>query len=454
MRTLTWSMRFAIAISAVFALAALAAGGLSYMLQSEEMARRLQGDVRADTESLALAVQAGDVQDLRDQISARVAVIRDGSGLVAFVPADGSPPLGNARIAQPFEGARYLEPGPDLSLIVPPAQNAPEGYVAYGMQTASGWLMTARDDVWQRGQTEILMNSFGWGLGLALLLSTGFAIFIARRTEARIRRMESVLEAVGAGHHALRIRDAGEDDVARLAQSVDRALDQLEAGIDAIRQVSTDVAHDLRAPLARLRLRLEPVGLDATLPAPARQEIGSALADLDQISGTFDAILRLSRMQAGMVEITPVPVDLVAMCRTVHEILQASAEDAGHGLELDLPKLAVIAGDAGLLTQALVNLVDNAIRHCPPPARITLAVQHSAERISLSVRDTGPGIPAAELGRVRERFVRLDRSRHTPGSGLGLSLVDAIATLHHAEFTLDSTDKGLSAALGFVVKTA
>jgi signal transduction histidine kinase len=454
MRALTWSMRFAIAISAVFALAALAAGGVSYVLQSEEMARRLQDEVRADTQSLALAVQDGDMQDLRDQIAARVAVTRDGAGLVVFLPADGGAALGNARMATPFEGVRHLMPGAGLTLIAPadqaaPLQNPPDGYVAYGMQLTAGWLMTARDDAWQREQTEILLSSFGWGLGLALLLSTGFAIFIARRTEARIRRMESVLEAVGAGHHALRIRDAGEDDVARLAQSVDRALDQLEAGIDAIRQVSTDVAHDLRAPLARLRLRLEPVALDATLPPEARQEIGSALADLDQISGTFDAILRLSRMQSGMVEITPASVDLVEMCRRVHDMMQASAEDAGHALFLDLPAQARIEGDAGLLTQALVNLVDNAIRHCPPPAQISIEVHRAAGRVALSVCDTGPGIPAAELGRVRERFMRLDRSRHTPGNGLGLSLVDAIATLHHAQFTLANMDKGLCATLDF-----
>lgn len=448
-RSLTWSMRFAIAISTVFALAALAAGGLSYTMQSDEMLRRLEAEVRADTESLILDAANNDMQDLADQIAARVAVIHDSSTIIDFVPNGGLAPLGNASVSVPFEGVRRLSLGKELVLAVPPSSDLPEGYVVYGMHFPGGWIMTGRDDAWQREQTEILLSSFGWGLGLALLLSTAFAIFIARRTEARIRRMESVLEAVGAGRYELRILDGGEDDVARLAQSVDRALDRLEAGIDAIRQVSTDVAHDLRAPLARLRLRLEPFALDQDLPSNARREIGSAISDLDQVSETFDAILRLSRMQAGVVEIVRTPIDLSILCREIHEVVGASAEDMGHSLRIDMPERAMVAGDRELLAQAIVNLLDNAMRHCPVPATINLTIRKQRARILLSVCDDGPGIPERELARVRERFVRLDRSRNTPGSGLGLALVEVIAKLHGARLTLENAKPGLCATLDF-----
>ncbi|WP_417809649.1 ATP-binding protein [Thioclava sp.] len=450
-RTLTWSMRFAIAISAVFALAALIAGGVSYSLQSQEMTRRLETEVMADTQALVLAAQNGDLSDLSEQIAARVSVSRNGSNIVAFVPADGSAPLGNASFTTPFEGARHLAVGRALSVSGPPAENRPEGYIVYAMRVPSGWIATGRDDAWLREQGEVLVISFGWGLGLALLLSIGFAIFIARRTERRISLMEDVLDAVGTGRHALRIRDRGSDDVARLAQSVDRALDQLEAGIEAIRQVSTDVAHDLRAPLARLRLRLEPVALDADLPLAQRQEIGKALSDLDQVSETFDAILRLSRMQAGMVEITPEPIELSAMCRDIHEMMLASAEDLGHVLSLDVQGTAMIAGDRELLYQAVINLIDNAMRHCPAPAHITLGLRTTGDLVQLWVQDDGPGIPASDLDQVRERFVRLDRSRNTPGSGLGLSLVEAIAKIHTAELTFADAEPGLRVTLSFAM---
>ncbi|SOC21437.1 signal transduction histidine kinase [Rhodobacter sp. JA431] len=446
-RSLTWSMRFALAISAVFALAALAAGGIAYVLQYQEMAQRLAAEVISETNALALSARDGDLQDLTDQVAARASVSPDGSQIVAFVPVGDGAAQGNVRVYAPFEGLRHLQTGYDLTLIGANA-NPPEGFVAYGMSLPEGWIVTGRDDAWLSEQTEILTTSFGWGLGLAALFSTVFAVFIARRTEARIAQMEAVLEAVGAGEHGLRIRDEGRDDVARLAQSVDAALDQLEAGITAIRQVSTDVAHDLRAPLARLRLRLEPVAMDATQPKGTRQEIGKALEDLDQISGTFDAILRLARMQAGMVEIAHEPVDLAALCGDVFEMMAASAEDMGHDLRVEIVAPATVTGDRALLGQALVNLIDNALRHCPAPARITLMLQGGAETV-LAVRDDGPGIPEADLARVRERFVRLEASRATPGSGLGLALVDTIARLHGAELHLANTSPGLSAALLF-----
>ncbi|OWY13314.1 hypothetical protein B6V72_11040 [Thioclava sp. F34-6] len=449
MRAFTWSMRFAIAISTVFAFAALVAGGVSYTLQSKEMSRRLEGEVRADTEALALSARGADLQDLSEQISARMTTSRDGANIVTFVPADGSEPLGNVRVATQFEGARHLEPGPDVTLLDPPGANVPEGYVTFGMRLPSGWLMTGRDDAWLREQGEILATSFGWGLGLALLLSISFAVFIARRNEVRIDRMEQVLHAVGEGRHGLRIRDEGDDDVARLAQSVDQALDQLEAGIASIRQVSTDVAHDLRAPLARLRLRLEPVALDSSLPLAQRGEIGKALSDLDQVSETFDAILRLSRMQAGMVEITRASIDLTQLCQDVAEMLGAGAEDAGQELALDLPDDVRIEGDRELLFQALVNLVDNALRYSPSPARVSIGVHETRHHITLSVTDNGPGIPDRDLARVRERFVRLDRSRNTQGSGLGLSLVDAIAQIHGGELRLQNLERGLRVDIRF-----
>ncbi|SOC14855.1 sensor histidine kinase [Rhodobacter maris] len=446
-RTVTWSMRFALVISAVFILAALVAGGLAYELQSRGMAHRLESEVEADTRALALAPREGDLEDLSAQVAALASVSRDGAQIVAYLPAAGGAVEGNARVVAPFEGLRYLRTGTDLTLALD-GPGLPKRFVAYGLLIPEGWVMTGHDADWLHEQTEILAGSFGWALGLAALLSTAFAIVIARRTEARIGWMEQVLDAVGAGRHDLRIRDHGRDDLTRLAQSVDAALDRLEAGISAIRQVSTDVAHDLRAPLGRLRLRLEPVALDRTLPAPTRTEIGSALADLDQISATFDAILRLARMQAGMVAISPQEVDLEALCRDAFEMMLASAEDMGHELRLEVDRAVNVAGDRALLGQALVNLIDNALRHCPPPARITLSLQGGHAPV-VSVCDDGPGIPEADLDRVRARFVRLEASRNTPGSGLGLSLVEAIAKLHGAQLILKNRAPGLCASIIF-----
>ena len=193
--------------------------------------------------------------------------------------------------------------------------------------------------------------------------------------------MDRVLDAVGAGQIDKRIRDDGSDDLTDLAARVDHMLDRLEAGVEAIRQVSTDVAHDLRAPLARLRMRLEPQALSAEVPQETRHEIGSALMDIDAISATFDAILRLARLQSGTVERRSEPVDLAGLAATICEIMGATIEEAGHTLRTELPKHElIVAGDADLLTQALTNLVANAAQHCPPPANITVLVTMQDDR--------------------------------------------------------------------------
>ncbi len=154
-----------------------------------------------------------------------------------------------------------------------------------------------------------------------------------------------------------------------------------------------------------------------------RHEIGSALMDIDAISGIFDAILRLGRLQSGMVARPEALVDLVGIARLVCELLQAPAEDAGHALAALLPPAPILVrGDEGLLTQALTNLVVNAIEHCPPPARITITAALQGGQAVLSVSDNGPGIPEADRARVLQRFVRLDASRSVPGTGLGLVL--------------------------------
>jgi signal transduction histidine kinase len=449
-RPLSWSMRFALALSTVFVIAALSAGGVSYVLQSRVLSQRLAADVQAMAEGLAHPAQEGDRPDVVEQISAQLLAARDASTLVAFIDPQTGDTIGNLRVATPFVGGRRLETGHGLTVVGAPRGNAAEAYYAYGIRTDLGWIIAARDVAWIVDSGKVLLQTTAWWLGVALVLSTAIALVIARRNERRVLEMERVLDAVGAGRFDQRIHDRAADDLAELAERVDRMLDRLEAGIAAIRQVSTDVAHDLRAPLARLRMRLEPSALDHGLPAETRHEIGAALADIDAISQTFDSILRLARLQSGSVERHVAPVDLCALARDTQEILGPSAEDSGHTLQLDLPAGAVIvSGDGELLSQALINLVDNALRHCPAPARVVLAVKGGAGTPEVSVCDNGPGIAPEDRPRVVERFVRLDRSRTTPGTGLGLSLVAAIADLHGAALLLEDNHPGLCARLSF-----
>ncbi len=449
-RPLSWSMRFALALSAVFVIGTLCAGGLSYLFLSREMTQRLAADVRASAESLAQIADGGGRTDLVEQVNAQVRANRDGASLFAYVDAATGATTGSLHLSEPFTGARQLVVGRDIPEgDVAEAENS-DSYSAYGIKTEIGWVIAARDDAWVAGSGEVLIQTTGWALSIAALFSFGLALGIAHRNERRIGRMDRVLDAVGTGQMDKRIQDRGNDDLAELAGRVDRMLDRLEAGVESIRQVSTDVAHDLRAPLSRLRMRLEPQAMSPSVPEETRHEIGSALVDIDAISATFDAILRLARLQSGSAPSRHDPVDLNAVAGSVQDILGPSAEDAGHNLRLRLPTAPVIVqGDEDLLTQALINLVANAIGHCPAAATISIDVSTEAGSPVLTVTDTGPGIPEADRIRVLERFVRLDASRSVTGTGLGLSLVAAIARLHRARLVLADNAPGLRVVMTF-----
>ena len=444
-RRLSWSMRFALLISGVFAGAAVLAGAIAYVLLSGELSGRLRQDVESMAGNLAYTLQNGGPQDLLEQIDALSANARDGSAVAAYIDPQGQHIAGNFSPDHPFAGHRALRVGRDMTLAEMPNGVVPTDYFAYGLQTPQGWIITGRDAEWVAENTEVLLQGTAWGLGVALILSIALAVFIARRNEARIKRFEDVLEAVGAGAHDLRVVDGGNDDIGRLADQVNRTLTQLQGGIEAIRQVSTGVAHDLRAPLARLRMRLEPHVLTDQIPAGLREDLGKALLDLDGVSATFDAILRLSRMQAGLVTLQAHAFDLAVLCSDLAEMLAPSAEDLGHIFTVDLPPEAIVHGDRDLIAQVIVNLVDNAIRHCPTPARISLTVTCASDLSHVAIADSGPGIAEADRARAADRFVRLDSSRATQGAGLGLSLAAVILTLHESALQLSDNAPGLVA---------
>nr|WP_245218878.1 ATP-binding protein [Rubellimicrobium aerolatum] len=223
-----------------------------------------------------------------------------------------------------------------------------------------------------------------------------------------------------------------------------------EASVAALRQVSADIAHDLRTPVSRIRLLLG--DLLARLPEAGEEAriAGRAVEEADRAAAIFGALLQIAQVEAGTLRERFAPVDLQALAATVADIYGPVAEDGGHDLRLRLdPAPITVRGEKGLLQQAVANLVDNALRHTPPGSRIVLSVEVSQGRAEVAVADDGPGVPTAERDAVLRRFTRLERSRTTEGHGLGLSLVAAVAALHEAELTLEDNDPGLRVRLIF-----
>jgi signal transduction histidine kinase len=241
------------------------------------------------------------------------------------------------------------------------------------------------------------------------------------------------------------------DDIDAVSGQVNSALDRLSALVDGMREVSANIAHDLKTPLNRLQMVLESAADKTAAGKDVSGELADARTESLQINETFDALLRIAQIEAGARKARFVDVDVGHIVETIGEVYADVAEDDGKSLSTGLVPGTKwhVHGDRDLLMQMLANLVENALRHCPPATAIELSVARQDDRVLVKVCDSGPGIPAEERDNVFRRLYRLDSSRTTPGSGLGLSLVKAVADLHGAAIILKDNNPGLAVIVSF-----
>ena len=292
---------------------------------------------------------------------------------------------------------------------------------------------------------------FGFGSIVAIVLG-GLVIFtmtIARRfADVRL-----TVEAIIAGDMQRRVAVTGStDEFDRQAQAFNRMLDRIAELMEGLRNVSGDVAHDLRAPLARLRSRLTTIA--ARSSGATRDGIEQAIGECDAILGMFAAMLRIAEVETGRRTAGFARIDLAALVGDVAEAMAPVAEDGGHGFAVTVRGPIGIVGDARLITQALVNGVENALRHTPAGTRVTLTAGIEGNRAIVTIGDSGPGIPAEQRDVALRRFGRLEASRHRPGHGLGLPLIVAIMRLHGGTLRLEDGEPGLVLGLAFPLGSA
>jgi hypothetical protein len=283
---------------------------------------------------------------------------------------------------------------------------------------------------------------------LALAIAGGY--FMSRNLLARLDSINRKSHEIMAGDLSQRLplTRAG-DEFDTLAANLNRMLDRTERLMKGMREVTDSVAHDLRTPLNRLRNRLEGALGDLDTESREWSEIEAAVAETDRLIGTFNAILMIAEAEAGIVREAMAPVQLPVLVAGVVELYEPLAEEKGIALELAPSGAATIRGNKSLITQALANLLDNAIKYTPADGQVRVAVEDTPSGVALIVADNGPGIPDADRTRVIERFVRLEASRNSPGTGLGLSLVAAVARMHDARLELADNNPGLRATLLF-----
>ncbi|MBV7314390.1 cell wall metabolism sensor histidine kinase WalK [Shewanella sp. NIFS-20-20] len=313
------------------------------------------------------------------------------------------------------------------------------------------------DDIIDSDQMLAILASGFAIIGFMITLAmVAIIIYISRRSQRRIAAIEAVLLTAADGDLSARTGISyHSDDLAKISATVDVMLSRLQATVDAMTDISANIAHELKTPISRLQyqlLNLEQLMSHHEAGHKAQEALEKAIDESQRISATFDALLRISQIESGARRSRFSPVSMTDVVTTLTDIYQDVADDAGiHFGFTQAEQPCYVLGDKELLLQLLANLVENAIRYCPAGSHIQVSCEAinsaAVPQVLIVVADTGPGIPIAERQRVFERLYRLDKSRTDSGLGLGLSLVKAIAHLHSGHIQLDDNAPGLKASL-------
>lgn len=294
------------------------------------------------------------------------------------------------------------------------------------------------------------VRTLWWGLAMTVVVGLIGSTVLSRNLLRRIESINQTSREIMAGDLSRRIpTHATGDDFDQLADNLNRMLEQIEWLMESVRRVSDNIAHDLRTPLARLRNKLELARSAARASDAPAEAIEQAIVETDGLLATFGALLRIARIEAVAQEDAFEEIRLEDLVRDVAELYGPLAEERGQRFELRLDPGGSVRGDRDLLSQALANLLDNAIKYGPPGGSVAIALERALGETRIAVEDSGPGIPSEFRDKVFQRFFRLERSRTSPGNGLGLSLVAAVAAVHGARVELSDNRPGLRAILVF-----
>ncbi len=422
----------------LFAVSALVLGATVYWIADRAMRAELRDFISADvgaiasgyrtegvSESIEVVHQLTSVPGLADRILLQS---REGTKLAGNL--DAMPP----RSGQFEVNTRDGHADGRRQLVLGDGSFLPDGSYLFVGENA---------ELLARTRNRIL-GSFAWIIGVTVALAVAGGMVLSAGFLRRIDAITRTCRAVVSGRFGERIPiHHSQAQLDRLSATINDMLDRIETLLESLRQVSTDIAHELRTPLTRLRHRLESARAKSSSVQDYERAVDRALEDCNATLAVFSALLSISQIESGMRLASFAHIDLTEVLRQVIEMLTPVAADGQQTLSADLPGALCVRADRTLLTQMFSNLVENAIRHAGQGARIAVECRTSGDTGLVRIVDSGPGIPAPERDRVFGRLYRLERSRNTPGSGLGLALVAAIAKLHQYTITLSDAAPGL-----------
>ncbi len=457
------STPFRLAALSIAAFLATAAGivGFLFWQTNNVLTEQVLTSLRAEVQELRHIEAAAGVASVSEAVKARSRP--EGPGLYFVADSTGRKRAGNLSRLPPELGPdagggtfRYERDGGISRLAV-----------ALPVEFRDGTrIIVGRDIEEQRAFANRMRTVFLLGFGLLSIAGLAGGLGAGRVLLNRIDAISAASRSIMAGDLSRRIPMAGtNDELDGLAQNLNAMLDRIEQLMSGLREVSDNIAHDLKTPLNRLRNRAEAALRDPRGPEAFRDGLERTIEEADELIKTFNAMLLVARLEAGALEGETEPVAVGSLVRDVAEFYEPVAEEAGMALSVSAAEGPVVTANAHLVSQAVANLIDNAIKYgheggtpalgvdATQPS-IAVSVAEVGDTVEIAVADRGPGISAADRERALKRFVRLEASRTKPGTGLGLSLVAAVARLHAGTIRLEDNAPGLRAVLVLPLKEA
>jgi signal transduction histidine kinase len=447
----TTTFRLSLTYLALFSAAAVVAIIYIYWNTTVLLSRQLNQTIDAELKGLAEQYRAGGLDQLVRTVADRTQT--PGNNLYLVADSDGrrlagnlsavSPDLWNSLGSVEFVYRRPAAGGVERRLAFANVFRLPSGYR----------LIVGRDIEDRRELARVVRSAMLWGLGVMALFGIGGGYWVSRKLLARIDALSDTSRTIMEGDLSGRLPVNGSgDELDRLAESLNLMLGRIEQLMTGMREVSDNIAHDLKTPLNRLRNRVEAALREPYGEPVYREALERTIEEADGLIKTFNALLSIARIEAGAGGENREALDATALLHDVAELYEPVAEERGLVLKAEADAPVMLRADRQLLGQAIANLVDNAIKYgtereggSAPEVKVRARAKDGVAEIV--VADRGPGVPASERERVLGRFVRLEESRSEPGSGLGLSLVAAVARLHGGSLRLEDNEPGLRVIL-------
>jgi signal transduction histidine kinase len=438
------SARLATVFVAIFAIGVTLLLATVYVLTVRVLDREVDSVIRTEVSSLVEDYSSGGLIQLVSTLRRRSDNWGRTGAVYLLTEANGYPIVGNLA-SWPHE---LVVRGNSIEFELDASEAG--GVVAHPVRAqmfrlpGGRRLLVGTDILERRRLAWRLRNAMFWGVGSCVVLATVFGAFYSRRVRRRVAGIATTCETIMNGDLAQRLPvEQTHDEFDELATAVNHMLDRIQHQTDMLQTTFDSAAHDLRAPLYRARVRIEESLQYEELNPTARETLEATIGELDRVQRTLGTLLQIARADGRGREVDAEDVDLAALAREIVELYQPEAGDRKILLEYEGTPAAPMRGNRQLLAQAMVNLIENALKYVPSGGRVYAEVAEKGDSWSLAVCDNGPGIPSEDRQRILQPFVRLERDRDQTGSGLGLSLVAAVTRLHRGAIELDDNHPGL-----------